>query len=202
MKELAWRKYGGWWTSVSGWDGWAWFSTCSSVSSQSTTSLRFTVSVWSTCRVVEPAHPLHPSLPAGLRASALTYRLFLCGCGHRSSCFHTYSSSSSCSPVRELTLELLGTVYFLSVLPCSAAAGNLPANWPIRGACCSLTHRGWFRCGIRDCRTNETLCTDADDVTSCVPLNCFLDTPVGYKLPSSSVRRTEKVRGQRIEGSD
>lgn len=119
-------QYGGWWTSVRGWDGWVWLSTCCSASWRRTTSLRSTALVWNVCREQVPAHRLH------LLLSLSMDHYFLCGCGHWSSCCHTCSSSSSCSHAQGRTPALLDTVCFLSVSPfCTAAA--MPPNWPITG---------------------------------------------------------------------
>ena len=152
-------QYGGWWTSVRGWDGWAWLSTCCSASWLCTTSLKCTHSVWSVCREVESAHRLRP-----LPSHGLTCHRFLSGCGYRSSCCHTYSSSFSCSLVRELTPEPLVTVYFLFASPCCAAVATLHTHWPITGKGQWSTHRTNHRLQLL-----WNVCLDVCDVTSCVP---------------------------------
>lgn len=118
-----------------------WPSSCCSASWRCTTSLKSTVSVWSTYREVDLLRQLHPSHLPGLRASAPACLHFLSGCGHRFFCCHTCSSSFSSSPAQEQILGLLVTVSFLSALPCSAAAITLPGNQPIREARRLLTHR-------------------------------------------------------------
>lgn len=44
--------------------------------------------------------------------------------------------------------------------------------------------------GGQVCRLNWTVCVDVCDVTSCVPFNSFINTPVGFKPSALSVRRS------------
>lgn len=202
-------QYGGWWTSVSGWDGWVWLSTCCSASWRCIMSLKFTASVWSTCREVGPAPRLRPSPTAGLRASALACHHFLSGCGRRSSCCHTCNSSFSCSPAREPTLEPSATACFLSASPCCAAGVTLPAKQPIWEARRSSTHRevdqsvteGQGHGGGWGHKTNWTVCADVCDVTSCVPFYGVTNTPVGFKPSAPSVRTRVKLPWAWLSGS-
>lgn len=161
------RQYGGWWTSVRGWDGWVWPSTSCSAPLLSTTSLRCTLSAWSTfCKRVGPARP--PLLQSGTAALVPACQHFLHGPGHRFSCCRTCSSSSSSFPAPGPTHELWGTAYFLSALHCSAVAVAtwLHGNRPITG-----NHRSSTR----------------EDSLNVMPLACLKPVDLNLRLVEAGV---------------
>lgn len=173
-------QYGGWWTSVRGWDGWAWLSTCCSVPWRHTTSLRSTASVWSLCREEVTTHLLR------LPPSAATCHRFLCGCWCWSSCYHTCSSSSSCSHAQEPTPELLDTACFLSALPCFSAVAAMLLNLPITGQrALSSTHKRTTNQRASHVARGGTTagCNCTNKFVMSLPA-CLLNTPAVFALSS------------------